>query len=395
MNSKILICNAGSTSLKLKLFDMPMETVLAYIKIDRIGHSGTSKLTFWDAEQRQEKTWELPSISDHLTSIELSLPYIVGDNRPIKKLQDLCIIGFKTVLAFNHTGVCELTDEVLSDMKTAEVVAPLHNKIYLEAIDAFKRLCPEAVLMCAFETGFHSKRPLYSRVYGVPYHWYQLGIQKYGFHGASHGYVADKMREIKKKDMRLISCHLGGSSSVCAIANGKCIDISSGFSPQTGLPHANRTGDLDAYAILHLLNFGMDLNEIKSGLNGHGGLLGISGISGDMRDLESAANQGNDFARLAINTLVYYIIKYVGAYTVLLGGLDLLVFTGGIGENSELVRREVCSHLSCLGIQIDLDANVNTKTDSLISGSNSSAEVWVIHTNEELKVARMIYEEIK
>ena len=391
MSKSILVCNAGSTSLKLKLFKMPSETVLAYAKVDRIGSDKGSQLIYRNASHNRDEELNIGEVPDHLTAIKIMLPYIIGKDLPVTRLEALDAVGFKTVLALGHTGVCKLTDDVLSDLKDAETAAPLHNKVYLEAITAFKKLCPEVLLMGAFETYFHSQRPLYSRIYGIPYSWFSRGIQKYGFHGASHEYVSGRMKELNTNNLRIISCHLGGSSSICAIFNGKCIDISSGFSPQTGLPHANRTGDLDAYAIIYLLDSGFNLNDIKSGLNGGGGLLGISGISGDMRDLEFAAANGSERACLAIDTLTYDVVKHIGAYTVLLGGLDALIFTGGIGENSAFIRNKVCSKLSYLGIHLNCAANSNTGIDSLISDRHSRSEVWVIHTNEELNVARRVY----
>jgi acetate kinase len=246
-----------------------------------------------------------------------------------------------------------------------------------------------------FETAFHTTIPAERRIYALPYEWYEkYGIQRMGYHGASHAYIARTMTSLQAaknpgEPGRIISCHLGGSCSVCAILDGKSVDNSFGFSLQAGVPHANRVGDLDPYIALYLLHMGMTMEELLEGLEKNGGMRGISGISGDMRDLEEAA-AGSPRAALALDIFTNAVQRYIGQYFVELGGLDRLVFTGGIGENSPLLRSRICESVGSLGIALDAEANAG-KGDRLISSAESKVEVWVIAANEELGVARETY----
>ena len=243
------------------------------------------------------------------------------------------------------------------------------------------------------ETAFHTSIPLARRLYALPYEWYdQYGICRLGYHGASHGYIARQIRARAGERFKLISCHMGGSGSICAIEDGKSVDTSFGFSLQTGIPHANRAGDLDAYVIPFLLSQGLSMEEILEGIGKKGGLLGISGLSNDLRDIEAAAREGNARAALAIDAFCEAVIRYIGAFTAELGGMDYLVFTGGIGENSVLVREKVCSRLACLGVQFDAAANRGLQGEGTISAPGSPVTVLVLPTNEELGIAQTIWE---
>jgi acetate kinase len=272
------------------------------------------------------------------------------------------------------------------------VVAPVHNKAYLETIRQFQGILPGVMMIGVFETCYHTTIPKERKLYGIPYEWYErYGIQRFGYHSASHSYVADVVTERTGGTGRLISCHLGGSGSMCAIDHGKSVDNSFGFSLQTGLIHANRIGDADPYLIPFLLAQGMRMEEILRGMDQHGGLLGISGVSNDLRDIEAAAAEGNKRAQLAIDTYCNGVVKYIGAYYAELGGLDHLVFTGGIGENSATVRRAVCEQLRHLGIRLSEQSACGTDIQ-IISSEASKVTVWIIPANEELGIARKTYQ---
>ena len=313
---------------------------------------------------------------------------VSGEYGVIKSVGEIDRIGFKTVLSKGFYGVHELTDAVMDGMRDYLFIAPVHNAAYLEAIGQFNNLLPDVPKIGVFETAFHTTIPIERRIYGVPYEWYEkYGLMRMGYHGASHSYIAQESRSYGKAG-RVISCHLGGSCSVCAIQDGRSVDTSFGFSLQSGLIHANRTGDADPYMIPFLQSEGLSAEEIEDGLSKHGGLLGISGVSNDMRDLQSAAESGNERARLAVDAFVSGIIKQIGAFYAELGGLDQLVFTGGIGEHSAFVRNAVCSQLRHLGIELDEEKNSASESVGVVSAAGSAVLVTVVPANEELGVAR-------
>ena len=382
----ILICNAGSTSLKFKLWAMPELAVLAEGRVERVG-SDSAIYTYRRGgfEERAEGL----SIPDYTAGVRLFLNSLTGAaHGAISALDEIAAVGFKTVLSKDFYGVHALTEDVKAGMRAYMAVAPAHNGPYLEAIAVFEALLPDVPRIDVFETAFHTTIPLERRIYPVPYEWYEkYGLMRMGYHGASHGYIAQESRAYGKAG-RVISCHLGGSCSVCAIEDGRSVDTSFGFSLQSGLIHANRTGDADPYMILFLQSEGLSAEEIEDGLSKHGGLLGISGVSNDMRDLQSAAESGNERARLAVDAFVSGIIKQVGAFYAELGGLDQLVFTGGIGEHSAFVRNAVCSQLRHLGIELDEEKNSSSAPVGVISAAGSEVLVTVIPANEELGVAR-------
>jgi len=297
------------------------------------------------------------------------------------------------VLARGFSEVHELTEQVLDAMQEYMVVAPAHNGPYIEVIRCFEKITPSAKLIGTFETGFHSTIPLERRLYGVPYEWFEeFGLERKGYHGASHRYISNTIAKRYQTTGRLISCHLGGSGSVCAVVDGKSVDSSFGLSLQTGLIHANRTGDADPFLVPFLLRKGMSLDEILEGINKRGGLLGISGVSNDLRDIEQAADEGNERAQLAIDVYCTHLVRFIGSFYAELGGLDHLAFTGGIGENSDRIRAEVCRRLKHLGIDLDENANKNCEGDSVISTSASAVMVHRIATDEEAVVSSQAYE---
>ncbi len=288
-----------------------------------------------------------------------------------------------------------MTADVIKGMEDYLVVAPVHNTHYLEAIREFKKILPDALLVGVFETDFHRSIPEERSLYAIPYEWYkEYGIKRLGYHGASHSYIASIISETEGKEYRLISCHLGGSSSLCAIKDGLSVDTSFGFSLQTGVIHANRVGDLDAYVIPYLLSEGLSMDEILVGLDQKGGLLGLSGVSNDLRFVKDAEEEGNPRAKLAIDVFCNGIVKYIGAFYAELGGLDHLVFTGGIGENADYVRSNVCNQLEHLGIDIDEDKNLSGDKNRVISKADSKVKVHIIPTDEEEVIAKRTYEYI-
>ena len=386
---KVLAANVGSTSLKFKLFEMPEETALCEAKIERVGSRDKAIFAYGSLVTGKHYRLEGQCIPDYTTGIRMFLDALVsGEYGVIKSVGEIDRIGFKTVLSKGFYGVHELTAAVMEGMRDYLFIAPVHNAAYLEAIGQFDSLLPDVPKIGVFETAFHTTIPTERRIYGVPYEWYEkYGLMRMGYHGASHGYIAQESRAYGKAG-RVISCHLGGSCSICAIENGRSVDTSFGFSLQSGLIHANRTGDADPYMIPFLQSEGLSSEEIEDGLSKHGGLLGISGVSNDMRDLQSAAESGNERARLAVDAFANGIIKQIGAFYAELGGLDQLVFTGGIGEHSAFVRGAVCSRLRHLGIELDEEKNGASEPVGVISAAGSAVLVTVIPANEELGVAR-------
>jgi len=398
---KILVVNVGSTSLKFKLFDMSEQTTdgwqrsreeeIASGKVDRVG-GDSSVFTF---KRGTEKAREEPvKCPDQRTAIEMVLRSLTdcGDG-VLPSLDHLCAVGFKPVHARGIADTVIVDEKVIAAMEEYTFLAPAHNPPYIEAFRIFQSLLPHKPLVGVFEPAFHKTIPEYARTYGIPYEWTEkFAIRRYGFHGASHRYVswrAPELAGLRRESVRLISCHLGGSSSLCAIRNGQSIDTTMGFSPQSGLPNATRNGDLDAFVPLYLMGkHGFSIAEIREALSRRGGLAGISGLSGDVRDLEEAAEKGNERARLALQVLVYEVKKFIGAYTAVLEGLDLLAFTGGIGENGVNIRAQICSGFQWLGVRLDLEKNSVRGCEGVISLPESSVKVVVVRANEELVIAR-------
>jgi acetate kinase len=284
-----------------------------------------------------------------------------------------------------------VTDQVIATMEQFADVAPAHNPPYIAAMRAFRQKLPNTPQVAAFETAFHQTIPLSRQVYAIPHEWTEkLGIRRYGFHGASHRYIATRVPELvgKENARRVISCHLGGSCSITAIENGKSVANSFGMTAQSGVPHNNRVGDFDTFALMKLLKQGMTLDEIFKKLGKEGGMQGMSGVSPDMRDVEKAAAEGNGRAKLALDAFIESVRGFIGQYLVVLGGIDVLVFTGGIGENGAAIREAICRNLEWAGIQLDPNKNQVRGREEKISKLESTADVWIVPTNEELIVAR-------
>jgi acetate kinase len=388
---KVLVSNVGSTSLKFKVFEMPSERVLCEARVESVG-SADAAFRYRNATSGAEVRQEHVPVPDYTAGIHLFLSFLTADETgAVADISEIAAVGFKTVLAKGYLGVHELTEPVLQGMRDYLFVAPAHNGPYLEAIEAFRPLMPDARMVGVFETAFHTTIPLARRLYAVPYEWYRrYGIMRMGYHGASHGYIARTLADRYGSTGRTVSCHLGGSCSICAIQDGKSADTSFGFSLQTGLPHAARAGDTDPYIVPFLLQEGLSMDEILDGLGKRGGLLGVSGVSADLRKVQEAAEGGNEQAALAVEVFVASIVKYIGAFYAELGGLDHLVFTGGIGENSAAVRAAVCRRLPHLGVTLDEEKNAALRGEGCISLPGAPADVLVIPANEEIGVAREV-----
>lgn len=386
---KILICNAGSTSLKFKLWDMPAFSVLAKGRVERVG---SNDAIFSYKSMSGSINRSAQQIPDYTSGIQMFLDALsASEAKAVSTLNEIAAIGYKTVLSKDHYGVHELTDEVLKGMRAYFSVAPAHNGPYLEAISVFSKLLPQVKQIGVFETAFHRTIPEERCVFPIPYEWTQkYGIRRMGYHGASHGYIAERLKDYR----RVISCHLGGSASICAILDGKSMDNSFGFSLQMGIPHASRTGDVDVYIVPYLLEQGLSLEEIYDGLGRSGGLKGISGTSGDMRDIEAAIKTGSERAKLALKVFATHVLRYIGAYSMEIGGVDAIAFTGGIGENSARLRAMVLEGMQHLGLEIDVSANEQGEGERVITMPTSKIAAFVIPANEEYMVVRETYKKL-
>lgn len=389
----ILICNAGSTSLKFKLYDMPAETVLASGGVERVGSTDDAIYKYDNASRGASLREEKQSVPDYETGIRRFLADVTdGERGAIGAVDEIERVGFKTVLSRGYYGVHELTEPVLQGMRDMHAAAPAHNGPYLAAIEALRGVLPEAMFVGVFETDFHRTIPLERCVYGVPYEWMEkYGVRRMGYHGASHSYVASLLNDWEGKKYRAVSCHLGGSGSICAIENGESRDSSFGLTLQTGLIHNNRVGAMDADIVYYLRAQGLSDEEIQRGMTKDGGLKGISGVSSDLRYVLEAAEAGNERAKLAVDVYVTGIVRYIAAFAAELGGLDCLAFTGGIGENSDVIRKMVCGRLEQMGVRLSTRRNTKEKGDRRISKKRSRVRVYVIAANEELGVARKTY----
>jgi len=385
---KILVANLGSTSFKYRLFDFDAgEKLLARGGVERIG-SERSRCTVEAGPVKEEATLPAP---DHAAAVRLCLQQL-ADPRvgALKDPGELAAIGFKAVHAQGLTGVQRVNERVLAAMEAYADVAPAHNPPYVQAMRLLSREFPSLPLVAAFETGFHETIPDAERLYAVPLEWAEKhGVKRWGFHGASHRYIAERTAaRLGHPGARIISCHLGGSSSLCAIKDGKSVGNSLGMSPQTGLPHNNRVGDFDPFALPALMRAtGRTLPQLLDDLASRSGLLGLSGHN-DLRDIEAGAAAGDRKSKLALDVFVAAVRHYLGAYLVLLGGADAIVFTGGIGENSALMRAAVCANLDWCGIVLDAGKNVVARGESRIDADASRVQLWTMPTNEELIVAR-------
>ncbi|MCB2199955.1 acetate kinase [bacterium] len=392
---KILTLNCGSSSIKYQFFDTHREEgdkVLAKGAVERIGMKGA---ILAQSRYDGDKVKVAGEIVDHGAAIEYILAILLSANHGvIKDRGEIDAVGHRVVHGGEvFTGSVLIDQDVLSVLNDNIDLAPLHNPANIKGIVACQKLMKETPMVGVFDTAFHHTLPDYAYLYGLPYVLYKrYFIRRYGFHGSSHYFVSQRAQELMGKpleEMKLITCHLGNGSSMAAVDCGKSVDTTMGFTPLEGLLMGTRSGDVDAGAVLHIMGREeLSLGEVNTLLNKHSGLMGISGISSDMREIEEEMEGGNERAKLAFNIFTYRIKKYIGSYAAAMGGLDGIVFTGGIGENSNLVRREVLKGLDFLGVDLDSTKNdPRSSEERFVSGDDSRVKVMVIPTNEELVIA--------
>ncbi|KML13509.1 acetate kinase [Bacillus safensis] len=387
--SKIIAINAGSSSLKFQLFDMPEETVLTKGLVERIGMDNSIFTISVDGEKKTEVT----DIPDHAVAVKMLLEKLIEFNI-IKDFKEIDGVGHRVVHGgekFSDSVV--LTDEVINDIDQLSELAPLHNPANVVGIKAFKQILPDVPAIAVFDTAFHQTMPEQSYLYSLPYDYYKnFGIRKYGFHGTSHKFVTERAAELLGRpleELRLISCHLGNGASIAAVEGGKSIDTSMGFTPLAGVAMGTRSGNIDPALIPFIMEkTGHTAEEVLSTLNKKSGLLGVSGLSSDLRDIEEATEEGNDRAEVALDIFASRIHKYIGSYAARMNGVDAIIFTAGIGENSSEVRARVLRGLEFMGVYWDPSLNNMRGEEAFISYPHSPVKVIVIPTNEEVMIAR-------
>ena len=388
---KILVLNCGSSSIKYKLFDMTTKEVLAQGGIEKIGLVGSFlKLTLPNGEKKiLEK-----DIPEHTAGIEFILNTLVSpEYGAIKSLDEINAVGHRMVHGGERFSESVLLNkEVLDAFIACNDLAPLHNPANLKGVNAVSAILPNVPQVGVFDTAFHQTMPDYAYMYAIPYELYEkYGVRRYGFHGTSHRYVSQRVCEflgVDPKGKKIITCHIGNGGSISAIKDGKCIDTSMGLTPLEGLVMGTRSGDIDAGAVTFIMEKeGLNATGVSNLLNKKSGVLGVSGVSSDMRELEAAVAAGNPKAILAEKMYFYRIKKYIGAYAAALGGVDIILFTGGVGENQDNCRSEVCEGLEFMGVKIDLEKNKVRGEEAIISADDSKVTVAVIPTDEELMIA--------
>ncbi len=390
---KILVLNSGSSSIKYQLFDMESQVVITKGLVDKIGLAGsnlTNKRSDCD-EVRLEG-----EIVDHQAGIEFILGVITSEKHgSIKSLDEIDAVGHRVVHGGEFFKDSVLLDNsAISKIEKCSQLAPLHNPPNLKGIYAMKEFLPTVPQAAIFDTAFHQTMPNYAYTYAIPFSLYKkYGLRRYGFHGTSHSYVSKKACDflnVKIETQKIITCHLGNGASIAAIKGGKSIDTSMGLTPVEGTMMGTRSGDLDLGVLTYIIEK-EELNVAAANtlINKHSGLLGLSGVSSDMREVEMAAENGNDRAKLALDVYFYRILKYIGSYSAVMGGVDIIVFTGGIGENSSLTRQKICKRLDYLGLKFDFTKNETVRSELAdISLKDSKVKVLVVPTNEELVIAR-------
>ena len=388
---KILVLNCGSSSIKYKLFDMDSKEVIAQGGIEKIGLKGSFlKLTLPNGEKKVLEK----DIPEHTVGVEFILNTLVSpEYGAIKSLDEIDAVGHRMVHGGERFSKSVLLDkEVLEAFVACNDLAPLHNPANLKGVNAVSAILPNIPQVGVFDTAFHQTMPDCAYLYAVPYELYEkYGVRRYGFHGTSHRYVSQRVCEylgIKAEGLRLITCHIGNGGSIAAIKDGKCIDTTMGLTPLEGLMMGTRSGDIDAGAVTFIMDKeGLTTTGVSNLLNKKSGVLGISGVSSDMRELEAAVAEGNPKAILAENMYFYRIKKYIGAYAAALGGVDVILFTGGVGENQASCRAGVCEGLEFMGVKIDAEKNKVRGEEAIISSDDSKVKVVVIPTDEELLIA--------
>ena len=388
---KVLVINAGSSSLKYQLMDTDTRTVLAKGLCERIGIDGrlTHKVPAKDLKLEFEIAMPthaeaIQSVLDALTSAEHGV---------IRSMSEIDAVGHRVVHGGEKFAASARIDaDVMAALEECIPLAPLHNPANITGIKACQAVMPSTPMVAVFDTAFHQTMPARSYIYALPYEYYEKDkVRRYGFHGTSHRYVSARAAALLGKrieELKIITCHLGNGSSVSAIDGGRSVDTSMGFTPLAGVPMGTRSGDLDAGILEYLMNkYGMDIKEMLNVLNKKSGVLGISGVSSDFRDLEEAAKAGNDRAQLALDSFQYSVKKLVGAYAAAMGGVDAIVFTAGVGENDAVTRMAIASGLEFMGVKMDAEANNTRGHEAVVSAADSKVKVLLIPTDEELMIA--------
>jgi len=389
---KVLVLNSGSSSIKYQLFDVDNKVVLAKGSVDKIGMSDSylqnKRIDGDDVKLEGE-------ILEHKTGIEYVLGVLVSEKHgSVSSLEEIDAVGHRVVHGGEaFQGSVLINDEVIKQIEDCSSLAPLHNPPNLKGIYAINELLPTTPQVAVFDTAFHQTMPKYAYMYAIPYSLYKkYGLRRYGFHGTSHHYVSRRACEIAGLDyntQKIITCHLGNGGSITAINHGKSVDTSMGLTPVEGLIMGTRSGDLDLGVLTYIMNKEeLSLKEANTLINKHSGMLGISGVSSDMREIEYAAEDGNNRARLALEMFDYRIIKYIGSYAAAMGGVDMIVFTGGIGENADRIRESICKKFGFLGLEFDSEKNKGLRSkEAIITKPESKVIVLVVPTNEELVIA--------
>ena len=387
---KVLVINAGSSSLKYQLIDMDETLVLAKGLCERIGIDG-SKLTHTNVAKDQKQVIESP-MKDHSDAIKLVLDALTNsDYGVIKNMEEIGAVGHRVVHGAEYfADSCIIDDAVKKALDMCTPLAPLHNPPNLIGVEACEAAMPGIPQVAVFDTAFHQTMPKKAFMYALPYEYYEKEkIRKYGFHGTSHKYVTQKAAELlgkDVKDLKIVTCHLGNGSSITAVDGGKSVDTTMGFTPLDGVPMGTRTGSMDPAVVTYLMDKGLSSKEINNLMNKQSGVAGVSGVSSDFRDLTDAADKGNDRAKLALDMFSYAVKKNIGAYAAAMGGIDAVVFTAGVGENDNVTREAIVEGLEFMGIEIDKDKN-NTRGTVDITAPGAKVKTLVIPTNEELMIA--------
>ena len=387
---KVLVINAGSSSLNYQLIDMDDTTVLAKGLCERIGIDG-SKLTHTNVA-KDNKVEIVNPMKDHSDAINMVLEALTNaEYGVIKNMEEIGAVGHRVVHGAEYfADSCIITDAVKEALNMCTPLAPLHNPPNLIGIEACEKAMPGIKQVAVFDTAFHQTMPANAFMYALPYSYYENEkIRKYGFHGTSHKYVTQKAAEFMGKDaseLKIVTCHLGNGSSMTAVDGGKSVDTTMGFTPLDGVPMGTRTGRMDPAVVTYLMDKGLSSKEINNLMNKESGVAGVSGVSSDFRDLTAAADEGNKRARLALDMFTYAVKKDIGAYAAAMGGVDVVVFTAGVGENDARTRAEILEGLEFMGIKIDKDKN-NTRGTVDISAADATVKTLVIPTNEELMIA--------
>ena len=389
---KILVLNCGSSSIKFQLIDMTDEKVLIKGTYERIG-CDDAFCTYKAGEIKNKVEKPTPT---HVEGIKAILEEIVKDEyKAIKSINEIDAVGHRVVHGGEKYSKSVLIDEdVIKGIEENKALAPLHNGANLDGIEAISKNLPGVPQVAVFDTAFHQTMEKVQYIYNIPYEYYEKDkIRKYGFHGTSHRYIKDRLNEIKNlkdgDDFKLITCHLGQGASIAAIKNGKSVDTTMGFTPLAGLPMGTRCGDIDPSVVTYIgKKYNMNYDELDNMLNKKSGVLGVSGVHSDFRDVEEAANNGNERAKLALETNAYNTARFILGYIGLLNGVDAIAFAGGLGENGPETREKILEYLECFGIKLDKEKNNVRGKEALISSDESKAEIWVIPTNEEIMIAR-------